>query len=234
VFAGVVHQLDIEHMHRLDDTSLLTVCLGGHVGVWNAATGEYVGQLPRAEWFQRECVASANAAANTSSIVLQSTTPTIHSLQIWSCCTRSRPLLALGCGDGRVEVWNVHTTSTLDAPYDMVTHHTPHTSTNAMGVTHVHLLNATQLVIGRLSGQIEFVHLRLVQSATHTARVRLVSNTVACVQAHERPITKLSTPAHDLSLIVLSASEDGRVRVWSVDDSRVCTGVRIWSVYNFL
>ncbi|XP_030375310.1 sterol regulatory element-binding protein cleavage-activating protein isoform X2 [Scaptodrosophila lebanonensis] len=129
----------VGHKHRIeclvsDGSYIISCCLKGQIKVWDARSGEQLTSINRNE------IQLAQTPEDTQSL---------RCSPIW-CLDYFDNLIAVGCANGRVELW--------ESPAGVLKCAYQEESKRNQGITHIHL-NGDRVIVARLNGRLDFYRL---------------------------------------------------------------------------
>lgn len=189
-----------------DGEVVASACLAGQLFMWDILTGDRVAQIDRSAYFssvrdRRRSTDSSPAAAQRVELA---------SSPVW-CMQCFHGLVALGCANGRIEVWSQD--SELRCLHD-----------DGGGVGIVKLKTCGEYIVcARLNGVLETFQMRAsyrpvpgqLYSVIEEARNECQLVRLNWARAHQQPITILEVSA-DGSRVV-SGSQDHCIKVWRLE-----------------
>ncbi|XP_034479514.1 sterol regulatory element-binding protein cleavage-activating protein [Drosophila innubila] len=142
ILEGVPTQI-AGHKHRIeclvsDGNYIISCCLKGQIRVWDGRSGEQLTSI------ERNDMQIAQPRQDGQTLLRK-----LHSSPVW-CLDYFDNLIAVGCANGRVELW--------EAPAGVLKCAYQEDAKRNQGITHIHL-NGDRVIVARLNGRLDFYRL---------------------------------------------------------------------------
>ncbi|KAH8367195.1 hypothetical protein KR084_007635 [Drosophila pseudotakahashii] len=131
------------HKHRIeclvsDGAYIISCCLKGQIRVWDARSGEQLTNIGRSD------IAISHPRPDGQTLVRK-----LAVSPVW-CLDYFDNLIAVGCANGRVELW--------ESPAGLLKCAYQEDAKRNQGITHIHL-NGDRVIVARLNGRLDFYRL---------------------------------------------------------------------------
>ncbi|EDV98177.1 GH22819 [Drosophila grimshawi] len=142
ILEGVPTQI-AGHKHRIeclvsDGNYIISCCLKGQIRVWDGRSGEQLASIGRSD------MQIAQPRQDGQTLLRK-----LHTSPVW-CLDYFDNLIAVGCANGRVELW--------EAPAGVLKCAYQEDAKRNQGITHIHL-NGDRVIVARLNGRLDFYRL---------------------------------------------------------------------------
>ncbi|XP_039502417.1 sterol regulatory element-binding protein cleavage-activating protein [Drosophila santomea] len=142
ILEGVPTQI-AGHKHRIeclisDGASIISCCLKGQIRVWDARSGEQLTSISRSD------IQISQQRPDGQTLVRKLTVS-----PVW-CLDYFDNLIAVGCANGRVELW--------ESPAGLLKCAYQEDAKRNQGITHIHL-NGDRVIVARLNGRLDVYRL---------------------------------------------------------------------------
>ncbi|TDG49175.1 hypothetical protein AWZ03_004475 [Drosophila navojoa] len=142
ILEGVPTQI-AGHKHRIeclacDGNYIISCCLKGQIRVWDGRTGQQLASIARSD------MQIAHPRQDGQTLLRK-----LPTSPVW-CLDYFDNLIAVGCANGRVELWEVPA-GVLKCAYQ-------EDAKRNQGITHIHL-NGDRVIVARLNGRLDFYRL---------------------------------------------------------------------------